>query len=206
MNIAVFASHEGSDLQAIIDAYKKNLINSNVSVVISNNEDSMALKRANRENIPSYYLSVKKCGGEENLARSIITILDSYDIDVIFLLGYMKLLHNSIIEKYDNKIFNIHPSLLPKFGGKGMYGMSVHKAVIDSKESETGITIHRVNSKYDSGEIVSQTKVKVNLDDTAEALAHRVLEREHVFLIETISKIESGKILLNDKKVLTLKK
>lgn len=196
MNIAVFASHGGSDLQAIIDGCKNNNINAKVSVVISNNGDSMALQRANKENIPSYHLSSKRLDGEYILAKEILRVLSEYNVDMIFLAGYMRMLHLSILEKYNNRIFNIHPALLPKFGGKGMYGMNVHNAVIQARETETGVTIHRVNAEYDSGEIVAQTKVKVQVDDTAEILAARVLKREHEFLVEVISDIIKGKIAL----------
>lgn len=196
MNIAVFASHGGSDLQAIIDGCKDKRINANVSVVISNNGDSMALQRAKNEKIPSYHLSAKKFGDENTLADEILKVLLKYNIDMIFLAGYMRMLHVSVLEKYNNRIFNIHPALLPKFGGKGMYGRNVHAAVIDAKETETGITIHRVNAEYDSGEIVAQTKVPVFENDTPEVLGERVLEREHEFLIEVISDIVNGRIPL----------
>ena len=196
MNIAVFASHGGSDLQAIIDGCKNEQINATVVVVISNNKDSVALQRAKNENIPNFHMSAKKYGSEEILAKEILNVLKQYDVDMIFLAGYMRLLHISILEKYNNRIFNIHPALLPKFGGKGMFGMNVHNAVIKAKEKETGVTIHRVNAEYDSGEIVAQTKVAVMENDTPEILAARVLLREHEFLIETISSIVDGKIQL----------
>ena len=196
MNIAVFASHGGSDLQAIMDGCKDNKINANVVVVISNNGDSMALQRAKNENIPAYHLSAKRMGNEEILAHEILKVLSDYDVDMIFLAGYMRMLHVSVLEKYHNRIFNIHPALLPKFGGKGMYGMNVHNAVIEAGETETGVTIHRVNAEYDSGEIVAQVKVPVLDGDTAEILAARVLEREHEFLVEVISDISEGKIAL----------
>lgn len=196
MNIAVFASHSGSDLQAIIDGCKNDKINATVAVVISNNGDSMALQRANNEKIPNFHMSAKKYGNEEILATEIMTVLDKYSIDMIFWAGYMRMLHVSILEKYNNRIFNIHPALLPKFGGKGMYGINVHTAVIEAKEKETGVTIHRVNAEYDSGEIVAQTKVAVAEGDTPETLAARVLEREHEFLVEVISDIVNGKIIL----------
>lgn len=196
MNIAVFASHGGSDLQAIIDGCKSNKIGANVAVVISNNGDSMALQRANKENIPSYHLSAKKFGSEEALAEEILNVLSKYNIDMIFLAGYMRMLHISILNKFNNRIFNIHPALLPKFGGKGMYGMNVHIAVINAKEKETGVTIHRVSAEYDSGEIVAQTIVPVLENDTPEQLGARVLEREHEFLVEVISDIVNGKIIL----------
>lgn len=196
MNIAVFASHGGSDLQAIIDGCKNERINAAVSLVISNNGDSMALQRAENENVPGFHMSAKKYGSEEILAAEILKVLNKYDIDMIFLAGYMRLLHASILKRYNNRIFNIHPALLPKFGGKGMFGINVHVAVIKAKEKETGITIHRVNAEYDSGEIVAQTRVPVMENDTPEALAQRVLLREHEFLVEVISSIADGKIRL----------
>lgn len=186
MNIAVFASHGGSDLQAIIDGCKNNQINARVSVVISNNGNSMALQRAEAEGIPAYHLSANKSGNEEALAMEILDILAQYNVEMIFLAGYMRMLHISVLEKYNNRIFNIHPALLPKFGGKGMHGMNVHTAVIKAKESETGVTIHRVNAEYDSGEIVAQTTVPVLKNDTPEILAARVLDREHEFLFRLL--------------------
>ena len=136
-------------------------------------------KTSNRLSTVSYtHLS------EESLATEILDVLSKYNVDMIFLAGYMRMLHISVLERYNNKIFNIHPALLPKFGGKGMFGMNVHTAVIEAKESETGVTIHRVNSEYDSGEIVAQTTVPVLEGDTPETLAARVLEREHEFLVK----------------------
>lgn len=196
MNIAVFASHGGSDMQAIIDGCKNKKINATVSVIIGNNEDSMALKRAEKEGIDHYHLSVKTEGSEEKLAERILEVLEDYAVDMIFLAGYMKLLDASILRKYHNRVFNIHPALLPKYGGKGMYGINVHRAVIESKDTETGITIHRVNEIYDSGEIVAQTLVPVLPGDDPETLAARVLEREHTFLVEVIADIADGKIEL----------
>mgnify|MGYP002552741621 FL=1 len=122
MNIAVFVSHGGSDLQAIIHGCKSNKINATVVAVISNNADSMALQRANNENISAYHLSAKKFGSEEALAKEILDVLATHEVDMIFLAGYMRMLHITVLEKYNNRIFNIHPALLPKFGGKGMYG------------------------------------------------------------------------------------
>ena len=196
MNVAVFVSHGGSDLQAIIDGCKNNKMNAQVVAVISNNSDSMALQRARNEKIPAYHLSAKKSGSEDSLAKEILDVLSKHGVDMIFLAGYMRMLHISVLEKYDHRIFNIHPALLPKFGGKGMYGMNVHKAVIEAGETETGVTIHRVNAEYDSGEIVAQTKVPVMEGDTPETLAARVLAREHEFLVEVLSDISEGKIAI----------
>jgi len=115
--------------------------------------------------------------------------LQNAETDIIFLAGYMKKIAPSILQKYKGCIFNIHPSFLPKYGGVGMYGINVHKAVIEAGETETGITIHRVDPEYDTGEIVAQCTVPVLASDTAETLAARVLEREHSFLAETLSMI-----------------
>lgn len=194
MNIAVFASHDGSDLQAIIDGCKRKELRANVALVISNNSNSLAIKRAKKEHIPAYHMSKRKWGSEEVLANETLKLMEKYEIDLIFLTGYMRLLHISIVEKYHNRIFNIHPALLPKYGGKGMYGLNVHNAVIAAREKTTGITIHRVDAEYDSGEIVAQTKVQVLNNDTPETLSERVLMREHEFLVEVIAKIIKGEI------------
>lgn len=116
---------------------------------------------------------------------------------MIFLAGYMRKLHPSVLTSFHNRVFNIHPALLPKYGGQGMYGIRVHEAVIAAGETETGVTIHRVNAAYDDGEIVAQTTVPVMPQDTPETLATRVLEREHAFLVEVIGAIAEGAIPLN---------
>jgi phosphoribosylglycinamide formyltransferase-1 len=196
MNIAIFASHGGSNLQAIIDSCKSEKINADVKLVISNNSDSMALQRAKNEGILGYHISQKVIPNNDELDRKILNILDENKIDMIFLAGYMKMLGVPVLQKYSNRIFNIHPALLPKYGGKGMYGMNVHKAVIQAKEKVSGVTIHRVNENYDSGEIVAQTEVQVMPNDMPEELATRVLEREHSFFVEVICDIVNGNIKL----------
>lgn len=196
MNITVFASHGGSDMQAIIDGCKAGKINASVVAMITNNEDSMAYERAGREGIDRYYLSHKEIPDEEELEQRMLEVLDSHQTDMIFLAGYMRKLGDSILRKYQNRVFNIHPALLPKYGGKGMYGIHVHEAVIAAGEKVSGVTIHRVNEQYDSGDIVAQTEVPVEAADTAETLAARVLKREHEFLVEIISEIADGGISL----------
>lgn len=196
MNITVFASHGGSDMQAIIDGCKAGKINASVVAMITNNEDSMAYERAGREGIDRYYLSHKEIPDEEELEQRMLEVLDSHQTDMIFLAGYMRKLGDSILRKYQNRVFNIHPALLPKYGGKGMYGIHVHEAVIAAGEKVSGVTIHRVNEQYDSGDMVAQTEVPVEAADTAETLAARVLKREHEFLVEIISEIADGGISL----------
>ncbi|WP_243128298.1 formyltransferase family protein [Clostridium chromiireducens] len=156
----------------------------------------MSLQRSKNEGILGYYLSQKVIPNNDELDRRILNILGENKIDMIFLAGYMKMLGYPVLRKYENRIFNIHPALLPKYGGKGMYGMNVHKAVIQAKEKVSGVTIHRVNENYDSGEIVAQTEVPVMPNDMPENLAARVLEREHSFLIKVICDIVNGKIKL----------
>jgi phosphoribosylglycinamide formyltransferase-1 len=196
LNIAVFASHGGSDLQAIIDACKSGLVDAKVCAVISNNGDSMALERARRKSIDSFHLSLKTAGTQEALEQELLGVLTAHEADMIFLAGYLKKLGEAVVQKYENRIFNIHPALLPKYGGAGMYGSHVHKAVIEAGENITGVTVHRADADYDTGEIVAQTMVEVLSDDTPESLAARVLEREHTFLVEVIGEIISGKIRL----------
>lgn len=133
MNIGILASHNGTNLQAIIDASEKGVINSKVSVVISNNSNSGAIERAKRHSIPFAHLSVKTHENEINLDKAIMETLEAYGCDLIFLTGYMKKLGQKTLKKYKGRILNTHPALLPKYSGKGMYGMNVHNAVIVNK-------------------------------------------------------------------------
>jgi len=196
MNITVFASHGGSDMQAIIDGCKSKKIKATVVAVIGNNADSFAMERARREGIDYYCLSHKEIEDQSELAQRMLGIMESHKTDMIFLAGYMRKLDDVILKEYKNRVFNIHPALLPKYGGKGMYGIHVHEAVINAGEKVSGVTIHRVNEQYDSGDVVAQAEVPVLEGDTAETLAERVLKREHEFLVEIISEIAEGKIKL----------
>jgi len=189
MNIAVFASHNGSGLQAIIDACKSKRLDAKVCAVFSNNSGSYALQRARDNEIPAFHFSQKVISDPEALDREILDTLAKCDTDIIFLAGYLKKLSPSILRAYMFRIFNIHPSLLPKYGGKGMHGINIHKAVLAAGEAETGITIHQVNEKYDEGKIIAQRRVPVLACDTPESLAARVLEEEHVFIVETLDEI-----------------
>ena len=192
--IAVFASHNGSDLQAIIDACQSGRIAAEVCVVISNNGDAKALERARDAGISARHISAKACGSLEEAEQRTLEILAYHQPDILFLAGYLKKLAPSILSRYDGRIFNIHPALLPKYGGQGMYGAHVHQAVIAAGEKESGISIHRVSDRYDEGEVVAQTRVAVEAGDTAETLAARILEREHVFIVEVLRDIVEGKI------------
>jgi phosphoribosylglycinamide formyltransferase-1 len=196
MNIAFFASHRGSNLQAVIDACNAGRLSARPCIVISNNGDSEALEKAGREGIPNYHLSAKTQPDPEKLDEEILAVLESRRADWIVLAGYMKKLGPKVLRKYTGRILNVHPSLLPKYGGKGMCGEAVHTAVLAAREKETGVTIHLVDEQYDHGTILAQSPVPVLPGDTVESLSARVLEQEHIFLVETLNRIIRGEILL----------
>ena len=152
-------------------------------MVVSNNPNAYALERAKNSNIPTYIISGKD---KDEIDIELESVLDDYNVDLIVLAGYLKLIGNRLISKYT--IINTHPSLLPKFGGKGMYGMNVHKAVIEAKEEFSGPTVHFVNNNYDEGNIISQAKIKLSNNETPESLAKKVQEVEKVQLINVLKK------------------
>ncbi|MDT3737894.1 MAG: phosphoribosylglycinamide formyltransferase [Candidatus Kapabacteria bacterium] len=196
-NIAFFASHGGSNMQALIDASKSGRLKSTPALVISNNSNSIVLERAVKEEIPNFHISSNTHPDDNVRTQYIIKLFELYKINLVVLAGYMKKLPDEVINKVNGRVLNIHPALLPKFGGEGMYGMKVHQAVLDAKETESGVTVHLVDSEYDRGRILLQRTVPVNIDDTPETLAARVLEIEHRIYPEVIEMIESGKIEFN---------
>lgn len=183
-------------MQAIIDAINSGRLDANPVVVISNNSGSKALQRARNEHIPCYHISHQTHASSEEQDQAILDILIRYNTDLVILAGYMKKIGEKILDAFRGRILNIHPALLPKFGGKGMYGMKVHEAVLAAGESESGATIHLVDEHYDHGPVLAQKKVPVLKDDTAESLADRVLKEEHNLYSETIARIISGDITL----------
>lgn len=196
LKLAAFASHSGSNLQAIIDNIKNGDLNAEIVAVISNNSNAYALERARLANIDTYHISRKTHPDEKDYVNAILNILESNKVDLIILAGYMKPIPSEIIKKYHNRILNIHPALLPKFGGSGMYGMNVHRAVIASKEKISGATVHIVDEKYDNGKILYQESVDVDENDTPETLANKVLQVEHKIYSKVIKLISEGKITL----------
>ena len=186
--IAVLVSGGGSNLQSIIDNIEQGNLNCEISYVIADRE-CYGLKRAEKHGIKNVLLDRKVL--KEKLSDEISNVLENDDekTDYIVLAGYLSILSPEFIKKWSRKIINIHPSLLPKFGGKGMYGMNVHRAVIEAKEPESGCTLHVVATGVDTGEIILQIKVPVLSDDTPEVLQKRVLKKEHVLLIEGIKRL-----------------
>lgn len=194
MNIGFLVSHGGSNMQAIIDACKSGKLQATPAVVISNNSNSGALARAKAEGVPYYYLSGKTHPGPGDLDDAILDAFLRHAVDVVVLAGYMKKLGPKTLSHFRGRIVNVHPALLPKFGGEGMYGIHVHEAVIAAGEKESGVTIHFVDEQYDTGAILAQTRVPVKPDDTPETLAARVLEQEHILYAETLQRIVTGDI------------
>lgn len=186
-NIVVFASGSGSNFQAIIDSIGKGEIKAQISGLIASRPGIGAIDRAISHNIPHYVLSDE--GSDTSFSEVLISKLNEWNPDLIVLAGFLKKVPDEVIEAYRNKIINIHPSLLPKFGGKGFYGMNVHKAVVDAGETESGCTVHFVNEHYDKGDIIRQKSVTVSDDDTPETLAQKVLKEEHKLLPNVIAEI-----------------
>jgi phosphoribosylglycinamide formyltransferase 1 len=201
LNLCVLASGSGSNLKAIIKAGKSRKIRSKVVLVISNNSSSKALRTAVNNNIPAFHLSQKQFSSQEEFDKKFLSLLRKFNVDFIILAGYMKMLSPPVIKKFKNRILNIHPALLPKFGGKGMYGIHVHEAVIAAGEKETGATVHLVDEVYDNGTVILQKKVKVKPDDTPDSLQKRVLRTEHKIYPGAIKLFESNKILIRNNKV-----
>ena len=189
LKIGVLASGGGTNLQSIIDRSIDGSINGDIVVVISNNSKAKALKRASNHGIDTLHISTVTVGSEEEVDKRIVKEMVSRDVDIIVLAGYMKKIGPNLLDAYRGKIVNIHPALLPKFGGTGMYGMRVHEAVINSGEKESGPTVHYVDNKYDHGPIIAQVKVPVYPEDTPEELQKRVLAQEHKLLPAVIQNI-----------------
>jgi len=187
--LGILASGRGSNLRAIIDACNTGTLNAGVEIVISNNSDSGALQIARRESINHRCLRAGDYPDDAALDRALTEALVAASIDLVILAGYMKKIGPVTLHRFDHKIINIHPSLLPKFGGKGMYGLKVHQAVIDAGESETGATVHLVDAEYDQGRILKQARIRIGDNDRdAQTLAARVLRIEHKLYPETINK------------------
>ncbi len=196
LKLLFFASHGGSNMQAIIDAIREGRLDARACAVISNNSGSGAIERAMNEGIPHFHISVKTHPNPRDLDEAIMDIIDRYRIDTICLAGYMKKLSPEIIRYVNGRVLNIHPALLPKFGGHEMYGIKVHEAVLASGETVSGASIHLVDEVYDHGKILAQREVPVMPGDTADTLATRVLEVEHVIYAETLQKIAMGEIVI----------
>lgn len=178
-NIVVFASGSGSNFQSIIDAISKGELEANIVGFISNKESALAVQRAKQNNIPIYILAPSDFDNEKDYSSLILEKLKAWNAQILILAGYLKKIPEDIISAFENNILNIHPSLLPKYGGKGFYGKKVHEAVIENKETKTGCTVHIVTKDYDKGPVIGQSIVKVLPSDSPESIAKKVLQKEH---------------------------
>ena len=195
--LGVLASHTGTNLQLIIDACRAGSLDAEVRVVISNNSHSLALDRARAACIPTAHFSSVTHPSPDALDAAIEQTLKSHGVEVVALAGYMKKLGPRTLRAYRNRVLNVHPALLPKFGGRGMYGDRVHAAVLASGDRVSGVTVHLVDEEYDRGPVIAQVEVPVLPDDTRETLAARTLAQEHILFPKTLQRIASGEIDLS---------
>ena len=190
-NIAVLVSGGGTNLQAILDKQKSGEIKSGkVRLVISNNADAYALTRAENAQIDTAVVLRKECASQQEFEKRIILMLQAYKIDVIVLAGFMSILSEDFTARYDHRILNVHPSLIPSFCGQGYYGLRVHEAALKKGVKVTGATVHFVNEIPDGGEIIFQKAVEVQDGDTPETLQRRVMEQaEWIILPAAVEKV-----------------
>ena len=201
LNLIVLASGGGTNVQSIIDNIESGKLNAQIKAVISNNSKAFCLERARKHNIPAIHLSHKMFNTKDEFDEKLLSILKENKVDLVILAGYMKMLSPQIIKAYKNKILNIHPALLPHFGGKGMYGIHVHEAVLKSGMRVSGVTVHIVDEIYDHGPIILQKCVPVESDDTPESLAQRVLKTEHQLYSEAIQLFAEDKIEFKENRI-----
>ena len=183
-NIAVMVSGGGTNLQALIDAQKAGKIpHGQIRLVIASNDRAYALQRAEKENIPSAVIRHKDYPVQEEFDQKIVDTLHEYQIDMVVLAGYLSILGPTMIRAYENRIINIHPSLIPSFCGKGFYGLKVHEEALKRGDKVTGATVHLVNEIPDGGRILKQKAVEVKEGDTPETLQRRVMEQAEWILL-----------------------
>ena len=205
LRVGVLVSGGGTNLQAILDAIDAGTIrNAKVEVVISNNAGAFALERAKKHGIPAECLSPKDFASREEFNEALVAKIDSYELDLIVLAGYLVKIPAAMIEKYRDKIINIHPSLIPSFCGVGYYGLHVHEKALERGVRVTGATVHFVDTGTDTGPIILQKAVKIKSDDTPEVLQRRVMEKaEWKILPKAINLIANDKVKVVDGRVET---
>jgi phosphoribosylglycinamide formyltransferase-1 len=196
LRIAVLASGEGTTLQALLDAFGGKTAIAKVALVISNNSQSGALRRARAAGIPGLHLSSHTHPDEASLDTAICQALVDARVDVVLLAGYMKKLGPAVLRQFHGRVLNTHPALLPDYGGPGMFGRRVHEAVLAAQERETGVSVHLVDAEYDTGRVIAQCRVPVQPGDSVDALTSRVQCREREFIVETLLAIARGTLII----------
>ncbi len=194
INLAVLISGSGTNLQALIDACAEPDYPAQISVVISSRPGAFGLERARQSGIPAITIDRKQFAKPADFEKALQQQLENYPVDLICLAGFMLILSPEFVSNWKGRILNTHPSLLPRHGGPGMYGMHVHKSVLESGDSESGASIHIVTDECDAGPVIIQRKVPVYEDDTPENLAARVLEQEHAAYVEAVRRYAMGDV------------
>jgi len=197
LRLAVFASGGGTNFQAILDAIAREDLAAKAVLCVSDRPDAGALDRARRHDIPAAVLDPT----DDDHEAALLDTLDAHDVGFVALAGYLRKIPAGVVDRFRHRMTNIHPALLPAFGGRGMYGMHVHRAVIDYGVRWSGATVHLVDASYDTGPIVLQEPVPVYPDDTAEQLAARVLEVEHRLYPEALRLFSEGRVRCEDRTV-----
>ena len=198
---AVFASGGGSNFQALIDRREGGDLQVELALLIGNNSTAFAFERARKYGIPVLHLAPGRFPDEAAYSGHLLSVLHEHSIDFIALAGYMKKIPPQVVAAYTNRIVNIHPALLPAFGGTGLYGEKVHQAVLDSGAKVSGITIHFVDNDYDHGPIIYQATVPVLDDDDAHSLAKRVLGVEHASYWKAVAAVSTGRLTVRGRRV-----
>ncbi len=200
-NIVILASGKGSNLQAIIDAVETGSLDANIAAVISDKRDSGALERAAKHSIPTFVL-IRNQSNRDTYFNLLYERLREIDPDLIVLAGFMKIMPAWLVEKFPLKVINLHPSLLPCFGGPGFYGHKVHEKVIESGAKITGCTVHFVTPDVDSGPIVLQKALEIRDDDDAVSLAERLSPLEHSLIVDAVNFVLTGKFQIDGNRVI----
>ena len=205
LRVAVLASGTGTNLASILIATQNGTLSAKVVLVISNIVDAGALEVARKSGVPTLHLSLEQFESQEDLDQAFLSAFKEHNVELIALAGYLKKINTSIIREYKHRMLNIHPALLPSFGGKGMYGIKVHQAVLDYGCKVSGVTLHLVDEDYDSGVPVLQRCVPVENDDTPETLAARVLQQEHKIYVEALQLFAENRIEVQGRQVIIKK-
>jgi phosphoribosylglycinamide formyltransferase-1 len=201
MKCAVFASGGGTNFQSLLNRRDAGDLHVDFVLFVGNNSSAEAFNRARSHNIPVVHLAPSHFAEAAEYSENLLELLRKHSVELIILAGYMKMIPDDVVRVFHNRIVNIHPALLPAFGGKGLYGKSVHRAVLDYGAKVTGVTVHFVDEQYDHGPVIMQRTVEVLDNDTADTLAARVLEVEHDTFWRAIEKIAMGRVRVFGRRV-----
>ena len=203
--LAVFASGRGSNFQTIYQKITDGYIPAQIILLITDNDKASAIEFAREHNIPVSVVNPKDFHTSETFGLELLRLLELCETDFIILAGYLKKIPANVIERYQNRIVNIHPALLPSFGGKGMYGLHVHEAVFNAGVKISGVTVHLVNNEYDAGPIVLQRAVNIEACNSPEEIAAEVLKEEHKAFPEALKKLLENEVIVEGQRVIMRK-